>query len=331
VQNHACTNPRCKRKDYQPITIPEPLPLLVEEFVSSVYSGGPVNSLDDAPLGISRGIIDVSDGQVQRVFFRNNSSQPISLSRYLGPPWVGVSLAAPDPAGPVVRPELITLAPGGTCELLIIPSFFRPPWMRFTLRMGERELQIVTEAESPFYALGLFGFFLLLLHHWLTLVTTVCSSPTAGNGALTLSFGLLFGWLTLLAPAWPRALFTQLVSLLERIQGFIQGKRFARSAARFLAPAADPGAEFLKRLVLGLLVSLILALCLWPVWSLFMAVLRLFPFLANSYLGGFLLYVGSAALLVLFWYPWWREYNLNLLERIRTGVLWLWNSVAGKR
>src|SRR4051812_3484605 len=76
----ACVRPSCLGREWVRVLVAPPYPLSPEALVPLLVSTGPFTTLEDAPLGISRGTVLLSrvSRRARHLVIRNNSSTAVT-------------------------------------------------------------------------------------------------------------------------------------------------------------------------------------------------------------------------------------------------------------
>lgn len=127
------------------------------------YDYGPLVSIDDKPLGISKGVVNFGPRngyQAKTIQLRNNVDYPITIDRRIGPYWAYMDF------GQSSEPEKFILQPSETADVDILVGlmFPRQARLRFTL-LGDSQIEIRAIATKLRFYLGLGIALVLVLYH----------------------------------------------------------------------------------------------------------------------------------------------------------------------
>lgn len=330
-----CTRPGCSSESCSSAQVSPPHPLRINAGELTPTVIGPVNSIDDVPLGISRGTMLFLDDRPQQIELRNNSDEVVLLAGPLGPPWVTTSFCIADrwdedgPQAGAIS-ERVELAPGERVEVVVRPQRFRPTWMRYYTELNDEQgFEVVSDLRSVWFPLGLTATFLLVVHHWYRFVSA--SAPGQGRPIIWLaaSLGMIVGWLTLLSPSRAqKALLWTLHRLAGRDRPFQGGRAVRGWKVAFGRDDSGPTpGQLALRSTRAALAGLLAALVAWPIgWALVGLLGQHTAFTEPK--GLFLLGLGYALVLACGWHLWFRAYNLDLIRPAGGLGRWMWDHLT---
>lgn len=234
-----CLKPDCNNASSQPIMINPPRPLDGKSRKAADFIGGGYPTLDDLPLGRSKDILFLNDTQPQEVRLKNNTTASLQLPRIFYLPWVTTYL---EEHNRVL--DGLPIEPKDELRILFQAEFVRPPIARIyiELHQGQGIELVTTQGLVPYYA-GLGILALLVAKHcfdaWhLHLGLDIFSSVSA-----SLSLGLVFGYLALIAPSWARNLWLRFFRAFDHMGEavtFIDIEQFSEGAKRLLVVEENP-------------------------------------------------------------------------------------------
>lgn len=165
--HRACWN-RLSQPNGQPIEFlpPPPEPLRIVTLIGAPLYTGPINTLNDKPLGISDSLL-VLDSLVPSTFtLRNNSAQLVQLDRRIMPAWAYVHYPSDDYADD----HLFTLLPAQTAVIEVYPHLVRPDLVDVPLMLSETQSIMLESRSYPVVPIAnLVGLYALFLWHLSTI------------------------------------------------------------------------------------------------------------------------------------------------------------------
>jgi hypothetical protein len=179
-------------------TIAEPTPLTDERRTAVVLHGGPINSLDDVPLGVSVGtvVFDVPQQEKYQTFIvQNNTEQVIHIPRHIQPNWVFIDFGAYQD----MSPNLI-LKPYQRQQVKVYPYVLRPPFVQKMVELlNNQAVLIISERASFPLAVNVFSLGFAIGIHWLAFSRWIWRP--AFMLEISLTSGLLVAWFAFMMPA----------------------------------------------------------------------------------------------------------------------------------
>ena len=216
---------------------PKPTPLRVVQLIPSPLYMGPLNALDNVPLGISESVVILTSNRKAEVYVRNNSEGIILLDRRKMPMWAYIDYGEHD-----LQDANVSLMPGQMRQLTIYPHRIRPGMGIYYLDLTATQgVNIENQSGNGWPTIMFIVIYTLFLWH----VSTIFQLHNWLDGGTVrlqyvieplLTLFLLFGSLFLLAPA---RLLWQIFDLIQKAQ--------VSSLRPVLAPAIEPLKMFVMR------------------------------------------------------------------------------------
>lgn len=196
----------------EPVTLPVPTPLEVTQRTPILLHGGPINSLNDQPLGISKGTIAIKGAEAaanhspreqQSFIIKNNSDQRIHVARSVSPAWCYVDFGEYQKMS-----NVLDLGPQQQQQVEIYTHFAHPHWHQVPLRLNEAQevLIVINKRSFPFSAslvvlLVLVLFVIFSGWGWIWNASPREFASVAELTWLVTVTGLFFGWIMFMMPA----------------------------------------------------------------------------------------------------------------------------------
>jgi hypothetical protein len=255
-QHFRCTAINCTGTQFKPVRVQPPGPLDRDPRIPLRIKGGPHNSIEDAPLGISTGTVVFEQSDTVAIQVRNNSNRTIEVPAVSCAPWFSWQW---QDSRLNVR-QGIDLAPGEVRTADVCVGAFRPIEDDYTLDLPNQRLLMIVSDQHPglFHSIWIFLLILGFAH-----VIASVSGPFVFFVSATI-------WLTALMFFSPRIVHG-IVSLVGLINPALCGK-FRKGLQR---PQAFTGQGLVAWLAVTLLVTTVAAI---------ISVLLLLPFMALQYL-----------------------------------------------
>lgn len=184
---------------------------------------GPVNTLNDLPLGLSAGL--VGDLAPDPIKVTNNSECKVLIPNAFGPPWATLVWELPsdfEGSGAYVASRCQRLLePGESLLLGVHLHRVRPRMAEWLISWGD---QYVVVQSLPrihgWFVLGMVIFWILfILHLFIMSLSWGTTQSMSALGWASISFGVLTGYLALISPGWSRFTGLWFVDRVEAITG----------------------------------------------------------------------------------------------------------------
>jgi hypothetical protein len=162
---------------------------------------GPLNSVEDVPLGISKGAVLCDDGSERHLTIINNSDSVKSIDRSLGPAWASVRFAVErrdeDALSPISCGKVL-LKPWQQMRISIRPKIFRPRSAICDWELSpEQGFEIHSHQDNFVHNTGMVIFGSLVLVHYCSTISALKEDAQAAGFASAVSLAVLTAWVTL--------------------------------------------------------------------------------------------------------------------------------------
>ncbi len=145
----------------EPFTPHVPQPLRVIKMIGAPLYSGPLNTVNDLPLGISESVVILDSTAPASVMLRNNSDAPLHIDRRVMPLWAYVKYATQS-----ASTHELALAPGEIVRLEIYPHPVRPGLETFYLALSDKQGFNLESQTAPLIPTAmLIGLYALFLGH----------------------------------------------------------------------------------------------------------------------------------------------------------------------
>jgi len=234
-----CLNPQCNSTEARLVVIDPPRELKGKPRKATDFVGGGYPTLDDHPLGRSKDILFLNDTQPQEVRLINNTESSFDVPRILYMPWINTYLEENEDQKML---DGIRLEPKDERPMLFQVEVVRPPFSRTFIEFHEGlgiDL-VTTQGRVPFY-IGLGIFALLLLINWGDVMSLGSQERTSISASVSL--GLIFGYLALIAPSWARGVWlrgARFFAHVKEVVPVIGIEGLIAQTRRFLVIEEDP-------------------------------------------------------------------------------------------
>jgi hypothetical protein len=183
------------------IKAPDPLPVVDREPI--VLYSGPSNAISDTPLGISVGTLFIQGHpeahNPNNVFaLQNNSDQPITIHRNLGPRWLYLDFGRYDDA----PSPTITLQPNDYVQVKVYADQARPPYSQQDVYLLENDyIQVMTRTFSAALGLSLLILLAAAVVGFLMALSVLLGNSWHGPAIISIVGGLMAGWAFFTSPS----------------------------------------------------------------------------------------------------------------------------------
>jgi hypothetical protein len=303
-----------------------PAPLPVRRWRHALDASGPLNRIEDVPLGISHGVIPLdraaaaADPHGAVVWICNNTDRKVRLARVRFPAWVAVSvdLSGPEAARRTVADVEagIVLGPRDVLPLRVRPHLVRPRWRRQDVTLLDHQVvEVRSEQGWAWVELAELGYVAAVVLHLRAFVPAVRDGGPAVVAWAAASFALVALVLYLTSPSRAHR-------AVGRLLAPVAGSGWRRQVVRRLGldPAQwlRPAGRRLYEATVGACVGGGLFLTSWGLWAAAVAGIRQGAPFATSGAGVAL----ALCLYILGWVGfgawWWQDYGLGPIAQ---GVL----------
>lgn len=207
-----------------PASVPIPPPLIAQVREPVALRAGPLNTLNDLPLGISHSTLRLETVESVEFTLRNNAEEVVTLSRRVGPPWVAIEFNEyGECSGQLV------LLPRDTLTVQVYPSFIRPAYMTCEAEISEHQGIDLESNTAPIAVVAVIvSFVVFWLVHIFSLYSAVQTIrlpgwpiPVGQVITSTLSMSGMIGLAFFMAASW---LLWSLYSLIDKVRRGILGR-----------------------------------------------------------------------------------------------------------
>lgn len=141
---------------------PVPEPLRVVTLVGAPLYTGPINSMNDTPLGISESLLVLNSSIQSNFIVRNNSTNLVQLDRRNMPLWAFVRYTSSGHSDG----HLLTLQPSQEAVIEVYPHFVRPDLVDEPIVLSETQSLMLESRALPVIPIAtLIGVYTLFLWH----------------------------------------------------------------------------------------------------------------------------------------------------------------------